>query len=163
MMTVMHLCYHGCLCCRILYQIKCIFMLIYITHRIIFSGFHWIKVITWYRADDGSQTISAIRFGIRRLILFRRNEGQVTSKRSSSTSNRSWKTNETFSQEPVTEKWKSWLTIPHWQTRRNTQFMQVLSTCVCLYYFIIEDDTKVCGTNTLISTTPQSIADANGP
>ena len=33
-------------------------MLIYITHRIIFSGFHWIKVITWYRADDGSQTIS---------------------------------------------------------------------------------------------------------
>lgn len=146
MMTVMHLCYHGCLCCRILLYIKYIFMLIYITHRIFFSGFYWIKVITWYRADDGSQTISAIRFGIRRPILLRRNEGQVTSKRSSSTSNRSWKTNESFSQELVTEKWKQLVdNSAQTNTKKSTSYAGAMYLRLPLLFFLLRMIPKSAG------------------
>lgn len=130
-------------------------MLIYITHRIIFSGFHWIKVITWYRAISDLVSVvwfcfdglkAKLRASVPAQLLIGHGKQTKPFRRSP------WRRNE-----------KSWLTIPHRQTRRNPQFMQVLCTCVCLYYFIIVDDTKVCRTNTLISTTPQSKADANEP
>ncbi len=41
-----------------------------------FCGLLLDKMITWYKWDDGYQTVSAIRFDIRRPILFRRKKDQ---------------------------------------------------------------------------------------
>ena len=67
------------------------------------------------------RTISAVRFDIRRPILFRRNKDKETSKRSSQTFYRSWKIKEILLQKPVTEELKGWLTIPYKQTRKKSE------------------------------------------
>ena len=100
-------------------------------NTLISAGCHWVKLITCHKirlwlSDD-----------IRRPILFRPKRDQETSNRSSQTFNRSWKTKtkknkKYFLQKPVTEKLKSWLTIPYKETRKNPQNMQEWSTCVHL-------------------------------
>ena len=58
-------CISWLVCFDVLFRISSL-----ITHRTISSGSHWIKLATWFKSDNGYQTISAVRFDIRRLILF---------------------------------------------------------------------------------------------
>ena len=77
------------------------------------------------------QTISAVRFDIRRLISFRRkkhgNEPTFKLNFQSVMENKKY-----FLQKTVKEKLKGWLKIPYKETRKNPQNMQELSKCVRL-------------------------------
>ena len=106
---------------------------IYITHRLISVGSHWRKRITWYKIGRW------LSDNIRRPIWYPLSDfistkkDKETSKRSSrETFNRSRKTKKYFLKKPVTEKLKSWLTIPYKETRRNPPNMQERSMCVRL-------------------------------
>ena len=85
-------------------RIELFFEWMYITHRLVSVGSHWIKLTT------SSDLITVVWF-----------EGQETSKRSSLAFNQSWKTKECFLQKPLTGELRRWLTTPLKETRKNAQ------------------------------------------